>query len=288
MFMSDLKPLLMEHARSVGADLIGFASKERFADVVPEENPFAIFPEGETVILLGKRITRCALRGVEEGTNFGDYTLFGSAWLDDNFNSLMCYEVTRFLEDRGFEAVPIFPNPTEAKGMGVSVAEGTPAPNVTPDFQLAAVLCGLGEIGYCGEVLTPEYGPRQRWQMIITDAKIEADPILKEPICNQCGKCAEVCPLGAITGIKTVKIGGKKMAVGNIDYNLCRKCKNGAFPNRLLARAKPDRLAALCVRTCIHELETQKRIKNTFANSFRKRYAWAIDIYDKSTYVDGD
>jgi len=78
------------------------------------------------------------------------------------------------------------------------------------------------------------------------------------------------------------------MAVGNIDYNLCRKCKNGAFPNRLLARAKPDRLAALCVRTCIHELETQKRIKNTFANSFRKRYAWAIDIYDKSTYVDGD
>ena len=61
MFMSDLKPLLMEHARSVGADLIGFASKERFADVVPEENPFAIFPEGETVILLGKRITRGAL-----------------------------------------------------------------------------------------------------------------------------------------------------------------------------------------------------------------------------------
>ena len=81
MFMSDLKPLLMEHARSVGADLIGFASKERFADVVPEENPFAIFPEGEQS---PGKVTRgtCVSR-----TNFGDYTLFGSAWLDDNFNS---------------------------------------------------------------------------------------------------------------------------------------------------------------------------------------------------------
>ena len=72
--------------------------------------------------------------------------MFGSFWLDDNFNSLMCYEITRYLEDRGYEAVPIFPNPTEAKGMGVSVSEGRPAPNVTPDFQYAVVACGLGEM----------------------------------------------------------------------------------------------------------------------------------------------
>ena len=286
--MSELKKDLKNYAESIGVDLIGFASQKRFEGVVPEENPFTIFPEGKTVILLGKRITRGSLRGVEEGTNFGDYNLFGSSWLDDNFNSLMCYEITRYLENINYEAVPIFPNPTEAKGMGISVAEGKPAPNVTPDFQYAAVACGLGEIGYCGEILTPEYGPRQRWQMVITDAEIEEDPILEENICTNCEKCAKICPLGAITGSKTVEICGKKMKVGIIDYNLCKKCKNGAFGNRLLKNVKPDRLAALCVRTCIEELEHQKKIKNTFEKPFRKRKAWSIDIYDKSSYVEVD
>ncbi|HHY23648.1 MAG TPA: hypothetical protein GX527_05335 [Clostridiaceae bacterium] len=284
--MCELKKDLKEYAKSIGIDLIGFASKERFEGVIPEENPFIIFPEGETVILLGKRITRGALRGVEEGTNFGDYSLFGSSWLDDNFNSLMCYEITRYLEDRSYEAVPIFPNPTEAKGMGVPVREGNPAPNVTPDFQYAVVACGLGEIGYCGEILTPEFGPRQRWQMVITDAKIEEDEILRDRICSSCKKCADVCPLGAITGSNEIEICGKKMEIGNIDYNLCKKCKNGAFANRLMRSAKPDRLAALCVRTCVHELDKQKRVKNVFEKPFRKRDTWAIDIYDKNVKVD--
>jgi epoxyqueuosine reductase len=283
--MNELKKGLKEYAKTVGIDLIGFASEERFEGVIPEENPFSIFPEAKTVILLGKRITRGALRGVEEGTNFGDYSMFGSSWLDDNFNSLMCYEVTRYLEDRGYEAVPIFPNPPEAKGMGIPLREGSPAPNVTPNFMYSVVACGLGEIGYCGEILTPEFGPRQRWQMVITDAEFEPDPILEESICTSCDKCAAVCPLNAITGSKVVEICGKEMRVGNIDYNLCSKCKNGAFANRLTRSGKPDRLAALCVRTCVHELDVQKKVSNAFERPFRTRDAWAIDIYDKSRYI---
>ncbi len=283
--MSDFKKDLKEYAKTMGVDLIGFASQERFNGVVPEENPFVIFPEGKTVILIGKRITRGALRGIEEGTNFGDYSMFGSSWLDDNFNSSMCYEMTRYLEDRGYEAVPMFPNPVEAKKMGVPVGEGKTAPNVTPDFQYAAVACGLGEIGYCGEILTPEFGPRQRWQMIITDAEIEQDPILEERVCTQCNKCAKVCPLGAFTERKTVKICGKQMEIGNIDFNLCKKCQNGAFANRLLKSAKPDRLAALCVRTCVHELDVQKKVSNSFKKPFRRHDAWSIDIYDKKRKV---
>lgn len=177
--MCDFKNELKEYAKSIGVDLLGFAAKERFENVRPDENPFSIFPEGNTLILIGKRIVRGVLRGIEEGTNFTDYKSLGSSWLDDNNNSLMCYELTRYLEDRGYEAVPVFPNPVEAKGMGIPVKDRKPAPNVTPDFQYAVVACGLGEIGYHGEILTPEFGPRQRWQMIITDAEIEQDDILQ-------------------------------------------------------------------------------------------------------------
>lgn len=61
--------------------------------------------------MLGKRICRGALRGVEEGTNFSDYNLFGKNWLEDEFLSLACYGLTNTLEDEGWEAMPLFPNP---------------------------------------------------------------------------------------------------------------------------------------------------------------------------------
>lgn len=97
----DLKILIEEAMKKEGIDLIGFAGKDRFEGVDAQHNPFSIFPEGKTVIMLGKRICRGALRGVEEGTNFGDYALFGKNWLEDDILSLACYNLVRALEDEG-------------------------------------------------------------------------------------------------------------------------------------------------------------------------------------------
>jgi len=276
--MSNLKQIINDTLKREGIDLIGFAGKDRFASVDAAHNPFSIFPEGKTVILLGKRICRGSLRGVEEGTNFGDYKLFGKNWLEDEFLSLACYNLVRVLEDEGWEAVPIFPNPAEIKPMGVSVAEGRPEPNVFPDFDYAAVACGIAEIGFSGLVLTPKYGSRQRFHMIITDAELEPTPLLDQSVCDRCGKCADSCPLGAIDREQTeeIDICGKKMTVAKIDYDKCRSCKNGACANRFAAYAKPDRVAALCNRTCLAHLEEQDLLENRFHESFRKRDAWVI------------
>jgi hypothetical protein len=37
------------------------------------------------VVVLGRRITRGTLRGVEEGTQFSNYRLYGYDWLDNRF-----------------------------------------------------------------------------------------------------------------------------------------------------------------------------------------------------------
>lgn len=265
-------------AKKIGIDLIGFASKARFEGVDPRHNPFSIFPEGNTVIMVGKRICRGALRGVEEGTNFGDYSLFGKNWLEDEFLSLACYDLVRMIEDNGWEACPLFPNPSELGPQGVAVAEGRPEPNVYPDFDYAAVAAGLGEIGLNGIFLSPKFGSRQRFHMIITDAKIEETPLFDGKICDGCGKCAEICPLGAIDVKNTVEIDvcGKKMQVGAIDYDLCRSCKNGACKSRFGDAAKPDRVAALCNRTCLCHLEEGELVENRFTNSFRQREEWSV------------
>lgn len=278
--MKVLEEVLHDFSKNNGIDVLGFAPKSRFEGVDPKYNPFSIFPEGETVVVLGKRICRGSLRGVEEGSNFMDYNIFGNKWLEDTFLSVACYEMTRVLEDAGWEAVPIFPNPTEVIAQGVSVAEGRPAPNVHPDFAYAAVAAGMAEIAWNGLLFTPKFGSRQRFHMIITDAVLEPTPILEDTICDQCGKCADICPLGAISknDYETVHICGKTMKVAKINYDLCAKCKNGAIPNRFTSVGKPDRFAALCNRTCLHHLEQEGLIENTFVNQFRQSEAWALDI----------
>ncbi len=286
--MTELKKHIEQAAKKEGIDLIGFADKSRFDALPPRNNPFSIFPEGKTVILVGKRICRGALRGVEEGTNFGDYNLFGKNWLEDEFLAIACYGVVNAIEDMGWEAVPVFPNPAEAAPSGVSVAEGRPEPNVFPDFEYAAVACGLCEISFAGIPLSEKYGSRQRFHMIITDAELEPTPIMEKSICDRCGKCAAICPLGAISADKTheIEICGKKMTVADIDYDKCKVCKNGACANRFTSEARPDRIAALCNRTCLAHLEEQKLVGNLFEETFRKRDAWALD--SKGNYSERD
>lgn len=276
--MNDLKKRIEDFARNDHVDLIGFAGRERFEGLDDQHNPFSIFPEGKTVILIGKRICRGSLRGVEEGTNFGDYALYGKNWLEDEFLAVSAYNLTNFIEENGWEAVPVFPNPSELGPSGVAVAPDRPAPNVYPDFDYAAVACGLCTISYNRLAFSKEFGSRQRFHMILTDAELESTPLMEESICNGCRQCADVCPLKAISKDETeeIEICGKKFTVGKIDYDKCRACQNGAVINRFAADARPDRIAALCNRSCMCALEERGALSKTFENPFRTGAVWSI------------
>jgi epoxyqueuosine reductase QueG len=267
-----------EYARSIGADLVGIANIERFDDVAANHHPRAIFPEGRSVVMIGKRITRGSLRGVEEGTQFDLYSQYGRDWLNNRFLAMCTFKAAEFLEDNGWESVPVPNLPPQVPPMGIPVREGQPAPNVMIDFEDAAVRAGLGEIGFCGVLLTPQFGPRQRVQLIITDAPLDPDPLVAEPICDRCVEKEEACPLGAIhvESVTERVICGKAMPVARIEYGKCRSCANGAAPNPHYTSGLPDRLAAFCMRTCVSHLEETGRVQNTFENPFRQRNPWQV------------
>jgi len=65
----------------------------------------------------------------------------------------------------------------------------------------AATRAGLGEFGYNNIVLTREFGPRQRFNTIVTEAELVPDPLLSEPIClrDNCRLCLKACIMEAIT-----------------------------------------------------------------------------------------
>ncbi len=270
-------------AREAGADVFGVADIRRFDELPAERHPRAIFPEARSVVVLGRRVPRGALRGVEEGTNFTNYSLYGCDWLADRFVAMTTFRVGELIEDSGWEAVPLPDLPPEVPPMGLPVRKGAPPPNVMLDFDDAAVRAGAGEIGFCGVLLTPEFGPRQRVQIILTDAEIAPSPLLAEPVCPRSDECRGFCPLGAYVGAEERKLCGKAMKVAKIDYRLCADCRNGAMPNRLHPAGRPDRLAAVCIRSCVQFLERAGRVKNRFASEFRKRDPWTVgrdvDLY---------
>jgi len=65
----------------------------------------------------------------------------------------------------------------------------------------AATRAGLGEFGYNNLVLTPQFGPRQRFNSIVTEAELTPDPLVAEPIClrDRCGLCLKACIMSCIT-----------------------------------------------------------------------------------------
>jgi len=78
---------------------------------------------------------------------------------------------------------------------GQAVAEGFPQPDVFIHFRIAAYICGMGEIGWSKVFLTPQFGPRQRFAFILTDAPLTPDPLM-EPgtLCDRCKLCVRRLP----------------------------------------------------------------------------------------------
>lgn len=65
----------------------------------------------------------------------------------------------------------------------------------------AATCAGLGWIGKCALLATPEYGPRIKLGTVLTKASFStAEPIVKDK-CGECTLCIEACPYGAIHNV---------------------------------------------------------------------------------------
>jgi len=206
------KQIIKDFALSQGLDLFGVANIERFKDAPQDMNPISIFPETKSVIVVGKRILRGTWRGIEEGVYWPTYSFFGYVHLSSTFIQTPMFETACFIEDFGFEAVPLFPGVTagDHKPLVEPLRKGGVVPDVNLNIRIAGVAAGLGEIGWSKVFMTKKFGPRVRLACILTDMELEPDPLVKPgSICDKCMQCVKGCSACAIPHIKekkTVKI----------------------------------------------------------------------------------
>ncbi len=231
-----------QFAKSCGADLAGIGDINRFEGAPPENDPRYINPEAKTIIGLGFRIFRGDLRGIEEGTQFYQYPAMNYANINEVYAPIVLRQLAAFIEDHGYEAnnirnygsvntiSDITNDPDEPAEYGRRlkysrpVRDGQPAPDIYLHFRLAAFICGMGEIGFSKVFLTPEFGPRQRFAFMLTDAELEPDPIYDGPaLCNRCMACVRECPGNAIKEDQTVKVtvAGRELEWSDIDAWSC-------------------------------------------------------------------
>ncbi len=309
-----MKERIIKLAKDCGTDIVKFAPAERF----PENSAiFTLMPDVKTVIGLAFRVLRGAYRGIEEGSTYYQYTTMAVENMEETVMPMATVRVSTLLEAEGFTALPQKLHQqimSEENSTNPEVAYDTIYRGVTAETQMnfpeAAVLCGLGEMGLHGSLLTDEFGPMVRYCFVLTDAEIEPDEMYIPHLCDKCGKCIKACPGKAID------------ENGNIEPWQCSVYYKGAngtknpfmspdyfaeFDNRIeiiageakvtpeTARkiidamrfyppAKHSYQSSICGKACdmacyIH-LEEKGVLTRKFKTPFRKREPWQFDIND--------
>ena len=224
----DIKAMIKETAIKNGMDMCGVAGVDRFAESPKGRHPADTLPGCKSVITIGVRlldgIVQANFRAFEDGREDlkGLYGTYGYTMLPNFALTYACYAVAQYIERQlGEVAAPLSTGPM-TNGMQISIRH-------------AAVAAGLGEFGWSGIVVTPEFGPRNRFGVILTTAELEPDPMYDAgTLCDpaKCSICTDCCPTKAIgfygsDDTSTSTLGGKTYTYGFVSMPRCQAPTQG-------------------------------------------------------------
>jgi epoxyqueuosine reductase len=240
------EPVLTEEVRALavreGAALVGFASVDRFDGAPRGHHPAEIVSGAHTVITFGVPLVEQVADWEEL---FLDSELLGPdirktilqeyLYSEVNYNFIndllnrIALRLTLLLQARGFRST-MFPatfGPAQRH-----FHDMMPGLMALFSNRHAAVRAGLGEFGLNNVVVTPEYGPRIRFNSVITQAPLATSPILKEKVCLGlgCSLCIERCGGTALSVLPTFDDHEVWLnPVSRTDKLVCRGVRKEAF-----------------------------------------------------------
>ncbi|MBN2449345.1 MAG: helix-turn-helix domain-containing protein [Lentisphaeria bacterium] len=208
-------------AYALGVDLVGVGNIERWEACPPLMSPRGIMPTARSVLV-------CAIHHTDGMIEMGgessphDQGSYAYQLLMNDHLDVISYSMGRFFEEEGYRAVPITAS-NIWRYRPYKTLRSTFAPDMSHIY--AAVASGLAELGYNGLAMTPEFGARNRFVSIITDAPLVPTPLLPgDTLCDRCNLCVTMCPTLAtsaeVRGTTALEIEGRTYRFA--DKNLWR------------------------------------------------------------------
>lgn len=206
--------IIKKKALELGAVAVGIGDVELFKGVSPQRDPKMILPNAKCVIGFIFRVPRALYRTMEQKNQYMQYTQLGVKYIDEDFAEIFLFKIGSMIENAGYDAC-LQRNISNLRIKGDKstnpevvdtyelvnaepVAPGKPAPEIIMDFNQAAKICGLGDVGVSGHLIAPKVGPFLRMAFIVTDAPLECDAPFGETLCDNCNLCKDACPGHAI------------------------------------------------------------------------------------------
>lgn len=169
---------------SLGADLCGIASIDRFADAPSGYHPLDILPTCKSVISFGSRFPVGTLLCKSDIP----YTRARNS-ITPKMDAIaldFCIEMEKY-------QVICVPIPTNENQWDNNTGRW----RSIVSQKHAAQAAGLGTIGRHSLLITPEFGSMVWLGMVLCEQELEPDEI-KEPVCDHCNLCVDVCPVNAL------------------------------------------------------------------------------------------
>jgi epoxyqueuosine reductase QueG len=213
----NLKEKLKQHAYELGADLVGFGNIERCRHAPLMMSPQGLMPGAKTVLVMALHHPDACIElgGEKHPQEIGPYSV---QYLMNSRLDEMSYRMGTFLEKQGYGAIPIASS-NIWRYNSYKDLDAIFAPDVSNIYM--PVVAGLADMGYNGLALTPEFGARNRFVTVVTDAVVEPDPLIPPgTVCDHCMLCRKHCPSLALS--KEIK-GEKVLHIEDYEYRFADK-----------------------------------------------------------------
>ncbi len=177
--------IVKEYGRNAGADVVGIAAAKDFGLAPDGFNPTDVFPECLSVIVLGTTFSPEVLNSIDEYTASRNTML--TAMTD------MAKIVAKRIKADGYKTKAI-------SASGGKWVDGNERKEQFGYISLkhAAEIAGLGVIGKNYLLTNPQYGNFLWFSAVLTDAELMPDKKVESGMCDNCNKCVQACPAGAL------------------------------------------------------------------------------------------
>lgn len=217
-----LKDELLSH----GADLVGFGDLTGLPAEVREGLPVGV--------CVAVKYPKEVIRGIAELPTKEYFDQYND--LNEKLDALVALGAEA-LKSLGYQAVA----KTREQVACVETEYSTLLPHKT-----VATRAGLGWIGKCALLVTPQYGSMVRISSLLTDAPLPCAKPVNESRCGSCMECTKACPGGAVLG-RNWDVGMERGA-----FYDAAKCRRTARARALQSFGVEISQCGKCIEVCPH------------------------------------